>query len=102
MELIYTILGGAHIGACLLLIIFILLQKGTGDGLFTSSSSTNPFMSGIEIANLLGKLTKFLGVFFLLNTLFLAALSVRIANKNKVIIEENTPIKEVSVPVGSN
>jgi protein translocase SecG subunit len=102
MELIYTILGGAHIGTCLMLILFILLQKGTGDGLFTSSNSGNPFMSGIEIANLLGTLTKYLGAFFLINTLFLAALSVRIANKNKVITEEDKKIESSSVPVGSN
>lgn len=101
MEFLYSIFGTIHIVTCLILIIFILLQKGKGDGLFTSSNTGNPFMSGFEVANFLGKTTKYLGIFFLLNTLFLAALSVRIANKNKVIIEEIVQVEKSAVPIGS-
>ena len=71
MELLYSILSTIHIFVCVLLILFILLQKGTGDGLFTTSSGGNPFMSGVEVVTFLGKITKYLGIFFLLNTLFL-------------------------------
>lgn len=101
MELLYKIFGIVHIIVCVLLIIFILLQKGTGDGLFTSSNSSNPFMSGIEVVNFLSTATKYLGVFFLINTVFLAFLSVKIANKNKVVVEESYEQQRPLVPVGS-
>ena len=99
MELLYSILSTVHIFTCVLLVLFILLQKGTGDGLFTSSSSGNPFMSGIEIANFLGSFTKYLGIFFLVNTLVIASLSVKISTKNKTI--EGTAIQiETKKPLG--
>jgi protein translocase SecG subunit len=101
MELLYSILSTIHIFVCVLLIIFILFQKGTGDGLFTSSSGANPFMSGVEVVTLLGKVTKYLGIFFLLNTLFLASLSVKISNKNKVVIVEDVKQQKTAVPLGS-
>lgn len=100
MELLYSILSTVHIIVCVLLILFILLQKGTGDGLFTSSSS-NSFMSGVEVVSILSKLTKYLGIFFLVNTLILATLSVRISNKNKVVIEVPAQQEKTAVPVGS-
>ena len=100
MELLYSILSTVHIIVCVLLILFILLQKGTGDGLFTSSSS-NSFMSGVEVVSILSKLTKYLGIFFLVNTLILATLSVRISNKNKVVIEAPIQQEKTAVPVGS-
>ena len=94
MELLYSILSTLHIFVCVILIILILLQKTTGSGLFTSSSSSNPFMSGVEVTTALSVMTKYLGIFFLLNTLFLGALSVKISNQNKVItLKEDT--KEV-------
>lgn len=93
MELLYSILSTVHIFICLLLIVFILLQKGTGDGLFTSSSSGNPFMSGMEINNFLGSFTKYLGIFFLVNTLIIATLSVKISQNNKTIDEKQVETK---------
>jgi protein translocase SecG subunit len=101
MELFYNILSTLHIIACVLLIICVLFQKGTGDGLFTSSGMGNPFMSGLEVASALGKITKYLGIFFLVNTLILAAISVRISNKNKVILIDETSIQETKIPLGS-
>lgn len=85
MELLYNILSTIHIFTCVLLVFFIMLQKGTGDGLFTSSSGGNPFMSGIEVANFLSTFTKYLGIFFVINTLVIASLSVKISNKNRTI-----------------
>ena len=102
MELLYSILSTLHIIVCLFLILFILFQKGTGDGLFTSSNLANPFMSGVEVGAALSKITKYLGVFFLINTLILAALSVRISNKNKIILEPEIANKsQKGVPLGS-
>jgi protein translocase SecG subunit len=101
MELLYNILSTMHIVVCVLLVFFILTQKGTGDGLFTTSSGSNPFMSGVEVASFLSKATKYLGIFFLINTLVLASLSVKIANKNKVIIEEDVKMQKNNIPLGS-
>ena len=101
MELLYSILSTLHIIVCVFLIIFVLFQKGTGDGLFTSSGLGNPFMSGIEVATFLGKVTKYMGIFFLINTLILASLSVRISNKNKVVIEEEVKTTKTNIPLGS-
>ena len=101
MELLYSILSTLHIIVCVFLIIFVLFQKGTGDGLFTSSGLGNPFMSGIEVATFLGRVTKYMGIFFLINTLILASLSVRISNKNKVVIEEEVKTTKTNIPLGS-
>jgi protein translocase SecG subunit len=101
MELLYNILSTLHIFACIMLVLFILFQKGTGDGLFTTNSSSNPFMSGVEVVGFLGKVTKFLGAFFLINTLVLASLSVKIANKNKVVVVEAVKEQKSSVPLGT-
>lgn len=100
MELFYSILSTIHVVICVFLIVFVLFQKGTGDGLFASSNFSNPFMSGVEVGAALSKITKYMGIFFLINTLVLASLSVRISNKNKVVIEEIIPVK-TSVPIGS-
>ncbi len=91
LELLYNIFGIIHIITCFLLIVFVLFQKTTGDGLFAASSGGNSFMSGVEIANFLTVSTKYLGIFFLINTVFLATLSVKISSKTKiVVIEEQT------------
>ena len=87
MELLYTILSTVHVFACFLLIFFILFQKGAGNGLFTTSAYSNSFMSGTEVANTVSTITKYLGIFFVINTLLLASLSVKISNQNKVLVE---------------
>jgi preprotein translocase subunit SecG len=101
MEFLYSILSTVHIVVCILLILLILLQKGTGDGLFTSSNSANPFMSGMEVATFLSTLTKYLGIFFLINTLVIASLTVKISNKNKILSQPEEEISEKRVPLGS-
>lgn len=103
MELAYTILSTIHIIVCFLLMFFILFQKGSGDGLFTTSAYSNSFMSGIEVANTVSTITKYLGIFFVVNTLLLASLSVKISTKNKILIENEVKQEstKTGIPIGS-
>jgi protein translocase SecG subunit len=74
MNTIYTTLIYFHVFVSVFLVFLILVQKTTGNGLFTTSQS-NSFMSGAEITSFVSKLTAIFVVLFFANTLALAKIS---------------------------
>jgi protein translocase SecG subunit len=97
MNAIYSTLISLHIFVSLFLVFVIILQKTTGNGLFTTSQS-NPFMSGAEITQFITKLTSILIVLFFVNTLVLARISYMQNAKKEGIVSEQKPT-EVQIPV---
>lgn len=97
MSPLYTTLLYVHVVISILLILIVLFQKTTGNGLFTSSQ-TNVFMSGTDVANFITKLTTTLIAVFFINTLLLAKVSF-VINKEKSIVESvNIKQDTASVP----
>ncbi len=100
MSPLYTTLIFVHVIISVFIILLVLLQKTTGNGLFTSSQ-TNTFMFSADVANFVTKLTATLIAIFFINTLALAKVSYSL-NKQSSIIEssnnEPSPNKAASVP----
>ncbi len=91
-----TILIVIHIIIALLLIITILLQRTSSDGLEGLGSSSGNIMSPISSANFLTKVTAILATFFVLNCLVLANLAANNSKKtivDKVVKSENDNLK---------
>jgi preprotein translocase subunit SecG len=74
------------------MIVAILLQKSSADGMVGASSSTS-FMSGRASANLLTRVTSFLAAAFILNSLVLAYLSSH-SDKTGSIVGESDVIEK--------
>ncbi len=98
MNAIYSTLVSLHIFVSLFLVLVIILQKTTGNGLFTTSQS-NPFMSGAEITQFITKLTAILIVLFFVNTLVLARISYMQNAKKESIVSAEPKQAEVQIPV---
>ncbi len=105
MSAIYLTLIYLHIFVSISLILLIIVQKTTGNGLFTSSQ-TNPFMSGSEITHFITKITVVFITIFFVNTLVLAKLSYSATSAKRNLLtqqmQEQTqelPSSQSSVPL---
>jgi|GEM_PF-2889979 len=105
MSALYLTLIYLHIFVSISLILLIVLQKTTGNGLFTSSQ-TNPFMSGSEITHFITKITVVFITIFFVNTLILAKLSyISTSAKKSLLTQEiqqetsQLPSSQSSVPL---
>lgn len=104
MSALYLTLIYLHIFVSISLILLIVLQKTTGNGLFTSSQ-TNPFMSGSEITHFITKITVVFITIFFINTLVLAKLSSMSLAKKSLLTQEiqqevsELPSSQSSVPL---
>lgn len=97
MSPLYTTLLYVHVLVSTLIIMLVLLQKTTGNGLFTSSQ-TNAFMSGADVAHFITKLTATLIAIFFINTLVLAKISFSLNKQNSVIKAETIQTNSATVP----
>ena len=91
-----------HVVLAFLIIILVLLQKSEGGGLGIGGSQSGGFMTARGTANLMTKLTAFLGGCFFLTSIVLALLSSQespsISDEVKKTIEES-PTKVPAVPL---
>jgi protein translocase SecG subunit len=99
MNALYLTLAYLHVFVCVCLVLLVIVQKTTGNGLFTTSQS-NPFMSGAEITQFITKLTVFFIILFFINTLVLAKISYTSNSERRNIISASK-VEEIekSVPV---
>ena len=102
-----TVILTIHIILALSIICAVLLQKSEGGGLGIGGSggAGGGFMTARGTANLLTKITAFLGACFFLTSILLALLSSSnntssIANEVEKAIEKNEPIVP-AVPLGN-
>ncbi len=99
MSTLYLTLIYLHVFVSIVLVLLIIAQKTTGNGLFTSSQS-NPFMSGSEITHFVTRLTVVFIAIFFINTLILAKLSyIASAEKRSLFASEEQIEKASSVPL---
>lgn len=101
MNALYLTLAYLHVFISIFLVLLIIIQRTTGNGLFTTSQS-NPFMSGAEITNFITKLTTFFIVLFFVNTLVLARISyISNAKKKDILSQQESQVldEKTSVPV---
>lgn len=99
MTPLYTTLSYLQIFISISLILLVVIQKTTGNGLFTTSQS-NPFMSGAEITGFVIKLTSFFVALFFLNTLFLAKISYTLSKeKQNLVTSVQIKNENTSIPV---
>ena len=101
--MIYTILLVIAVVLSILIIFFILMQKGRGDasGMFGGGSSGAVFGAS-GAGNFITKLTTFLVVLFFLNCLALAYLAKDKVSQESLIINDNTSKSEDTSTVPSN
>lgn len=92
MNTLYITLIYFHVFISLFLVFLILVQKTTGNGLFTTSQS-NPFMSGAEITSFVSKLTAIFVVLFFVNTLALAKISYITNSAKKNIVSSAVKVE---------
>lgn len=95
MSSLYLTIVYFHIFVSIALVLLVLVQKTTGNGLFTTSQS-NPFMSGAEITQFVTKLTTTFVVLFFLNTLILAKISYKSTLSKKEVI--SSIVNENTIP----
>jgi protein translocase SecG subunit len=97
---IYNILILLHIVTSVVLLILVVFQKTSGEGLLTSTNKVN-FMSGDEIAGLVTKATTFFVFLFIINTLAIAIIGSRISqnlNLSKVELTNETKNTKTQTP----
>lgn len=94
MNSLYITIIYFHIFVSIVLILLILLQKTTGNGLFTTSQS-NPFMSGSDVTRFVSQITTAFIVLFFINTLILAKISYKTSLASKEILSQS---QEETVP----
>ncbi|MEK7745191.1 MAG: preprotein translocase subunit SecG [Elusimicrobiota bacterium] len=88
----YELLMTVHILACLLLILFVLLQAGRGAGLAVFGGGGEAMFASPSGSNFMKKFTAILAGTFAVTSLFLTLLSSRIGNRSVVR-------KEIQVPM---
>ena len=96
--MIYTILLVVAVVLSILIIFFILMQKGRGDasGMFGGGSSGAVFGAS-GAGNFITKLTTFLVVLFFLNCLALAYLAKNKVSQNSLVITEDSSESQETV-----
>lgn len=85
-----------------LMVFAILIQKNDGNGLAGLSGSGSGIISNRASGNFLSKLTMFLAILFMANSLALAKLTTKDSNKAKALLESLTAKsepKELEAPV---
>ncbi|MFV9875557.1 MAG: preprotein translocase subunit SecG [Rickettsiales endosymbiont of Dermacentor nuttalli] len=91
MELVFFVI---QIIIAVLLVLVILMQKTSSDGLAGLGSSSNNLMSSKASANFLTRFTVILAVLFISNSLILAKLSMNAHKESSIFDEQTKPIKE--------
>lgn len=87
-----TILLVLQIFIVLALIVAILVQKTSSDGISGLSGGGHNFMSGKSISSAFSKITMFLGAAFMINSLVLAKIIIEEDESKRILVE--TIIKE--------
>ena len=93
---LYNFLIIAHIVVSICLLLLIVFQKTSGDGLLASTNKNN-LMSGDEVAGFVTKLTTVFAAVFIINTLAIAIIGSRIS-KSFNFISTNTVQDEKASP----
>ena len=93
--MIYTILMVSAVVLSILIIFFILMQKGKGDasGMFGGGSSGAVFGAS-GAGNFIAKLTTFLVFLFFLNCLALAYIAKSNVSEESIIVTDDVGIEE--------
>ena len=101
--MVYTILLVVAVILSILIIFFILMQKGRGDasGMFGGGSSGAVFGAS-GAGNFITKLTTFLVVLFFLNCLALAYLAKNKVSQNSLIITDDASKSQETSSTPSN
>ena len=82
------------------MIIVILIQRTSSDGMAGLAGGGNSIMSGRASANLLTRITSILAAAFIINSLLMAAMTARFSSNEKSIIDEIAPEKQApAVPL---
>jgi len=90
MESLQTVLFIIQIIVSALLILIVLMQKSDEDSLsgIGGGASSRGLMPHKAVANTLTKITMTFFAIFMINSLLLATISARNANKNKGLVEQ--------------
>jgi len=86
------------------MIIVILIQRNSSEGMAGLAGGGNSIMSGRASANFLTKITSFLAAGFILNSLVMASITARASHQNKSIIDQmeiEKPSDETKKAIGA-
>ena len=82
------------------LVVVILIQKSSSDGMAGLAGGGNSLMSGRASANLLTRITSILATIFIVNSLAMATIAARSSNPNTSIIDDiEVKDKKIEVPL---
>lgn len=96
-----TVLLVFHVMVSVALVIVILLQRSSSDGLGGLGGGGNALLSGRASANLLTRTTGVLATLFILNSLTLATIASRSSDRTSIIEHiENNGKGEEQAPAG--
>lgn len=70
------------------MVIVIMIQRSSSDGMAGLAGGGNSIMSGRASANLLTKITTILGAVFIINSLAMATITARSSSKGESIVDE--------------
>ena len=70
------------------MVIIILIQRSSSDGMAGLAGGGNALMSGRASANLLTKITSILGAVFIINSLAMATIAARASNDASSLVDE--------------
>ncbi|CAL7963730.1 preprotein translocase subunit SecG [Alphaproteobacteria bacterium] len=84
----FTTLVVFQVFVVLLLILSVLIQQGSSDGMANLASSSNVMGVRHSSSNILTKVTTVLGVLLMLNSIILARITYHQNNASRSIIEE--------------
>lgn len=98
----YTILLVAHTIIVLFLIVLVLIQRSSSDGLSgLGGGGGNQFLTGRASANLMTRTTAILATAFICTSLVLAIMASRMGGGSivdSVPVEETAPVLEKTIP----
>jgi protein translocase SecG subunit len=100
MESFYNLLSIIHIFLCLVLLVLVIFQKSTSDGLISTNKISA--LTGNESANFVIKVTSVIAAMFIINTILIAAIGMKISKANRLVLPQNqaieTPTTDSNVP----
>ncbi len=98
----YKVLLAIHVMTTIALIVIVLVQRSSSDGMgLSGSSSSNNFLSGRAAASFASRSTALLGLVFILTSLALGAITTHNHVSNGSIADKikAMPVKQSAVPV---
>jgi protein translocase SecG subunit len=98
MEFAFKIFLVLQVLVSVLLILAVVAQKTTDEGMIVSSGS-NSFLSSVEVVDIATKITRYLAVSFVILTLALAALSVRIHKQYSLLEQAKNAQSKSEIPI---